>query len=468
MSEALVNQIRHLREVEGLSDRQIAAQLGISRKRLSRLVKGVVPRRTRAPIIAPYERLIEEWYRQYPSLKAVQVYARLQSYGYPGAYTTVKDYTRSLRRKKKRMYHELEFLPGEEAQVDWMQRTFPFGTAYGFVFLLSYSRYLYLRFYPRQSLEFFLEGHMEAFREIGGVPQGGRYDNLKSVVIRRRPELTFNAQFLDFARHYGFSLHACNPQRANEKGRVERVIRDAQDFLSVTEFRDMADLNLKVTTWRQERNQRVHRTTKHTPVEMLQEERLKSLPAISYQPYRAITGVVSTTGFVTFDTNRYSVPSSSSGRTCQILAYPRHVEIVIDGRKVAAHPRSFGRNEKREHPAHRERLVEITPQFKLQRILQLMRKLDPAIADFLVRAEGEAQDPLQTAYDLFRLLKGNAKETLISAVKEANRLGIYRAAHVRSLLVPASRKDHPVYPQDDTLLDITYESRELDHYDDLI
>jgi hypothetical protein len=92
------------------------------------LLKGGAPRRKRAPIIAPYVRLIEEWYRQYPSLKAVQVYARLQSYGYPGAYTTVKDYTRSLRRKKKRMYHELEFLPGEEAQVDWMQRTFPFGT----------------------------------------------------------------------------------------------------------------------------------------------------------------------------------------------------------------------------------------------------------------------------------------------------------------------------------------------------
>lgn len=468
MSEELVNRIRHLREVEGLSDRQIASQLGISRKRLARLLKGGAPRRKRAPIIAPYVRLIEEWYRQYPSLKAVQVYARLQSYGYPGAYTTVKDYTRSLRRKKKRMYHELEFLPGEEAQVDWMQRTFPFGTAYGFVFLLSYSRYLTVRFSPRQSLEFFFEGHMEAFREIGGVPQRGRYDNLKSVVIRRRPELTFNAQFLDFARHYGFSLHACTPRRANEKGRVERVIRDLQDFLAVSEFRDMADLNRKVTAWWQERNHRLHRATGRTPAEMLWEERLRSLPAIPYQPYRVVTGTVSTTGFVTLDTNRYSVPSSHSGRTCQVLAYPRHVEIVIDGKKVATHLRSFGRTEKREHPAHRERLVEITPQFKLQRILQLMRKLDPAITDFLARAEGEDQDPVQTAYELFRLLKGNAKETLISAVKEANRLDIYRAAHVRSLLVPAARTEHPVYPQDNTLLDITYERRELDHYDDLI
>jgi len=39
-----------------------------------------------------------------------------------------------------------------------MQRSFPFGTAYGFVLILSYSRYLYCRFYPRQSMEFFWKG----------------------------------------------------------------------------------------------------------------------------------------------------------------------------------------------------------------------------------------------------------------------------------------------------------------------
>jgi hypothetical protein len=78
-------------------------------------------------------------------------------------------------------------------------------------------------------MEFFLEGHMEAFGEIGGIPHRGRYDNLKSVVIRRRPETIYNSQFLDFARHYGFSIYLCTPGRANEKGRVERVIRDMED-----------------------------------------------------------------------------------------------------------------------------------------------------------------------------------------------------------------------------------------------
>jgi transposase len=52
--------------------------------------------------------------------------------------------------------------------------------------------------------------------------------------LSRTTELTFNPQFLDFVRHHGFSVHPCTPGRANEKGRVERVIRDIKDFLRVT------------------------------------------------------------------------------------------------------------------------------------------------------------------------------------------------------------------------------------------
>jgi len=110
--------------------------------------------------------------------------------------------------------------------------------------ILAYSRYLYLRFYPRQSLEFFLEGHIEAYREMGGVARRHRYDNIKTVVIERSPELKFNAQFLDFARHFGFSIHLCNPYRANEKGRIERALRDLRDWLRVNRFEDLNDLTV--------------------------------------------------------------------------------------------------------------------------------------------------------------------------------------------------------------------------------
>jgi transposase len=61
------------------------------------------------------------------------------------------------------------------------------GKLAGFAFLLSYSRYFFARFFPRHSFEFFIEGHLLALAELGGVPQALRYDNLKSVVLTHAP-----------------------------------------------------------------------------------------------------------------------------------------------------------------------------------------------------------------------------------------------------------------------------------------
>ena len=252
-------QVRQLIEIEHLSIRQIADHLGISRKRIRR-VMGTTPVQKRQPgIIEPYERLIKEWYHQYPRLKAIQVLERLRSYGFTGGYTTVKEYTIALRRKKKRhAYHELAFLPGEEVQIDWMERKMPFGTAYGFLFLMAYSRYLYGKFYPKHTFEFFLDGHIEAMKEVRGVAKKHRYDNLKSVVLTRKPEITLNPQFLDFSRHYGFAIHLCTPGRANEKGRVERIIQDIDTLLSTTTLTDLDDVNRTFTSWCRRRSIRPH------------------------------------------------------------------------------------------------------------------------------------------------------------------------------------------------------------------
>ncbi len=192
MQESLQNRARHLYQVEGLSLNQVATKLGISRKKVTRLIRqDDLGRRSSGNIIEPYERLIQQWYTEYPFLQAIQVLQRLKSYGYEGGYTAVKDYTLSLRKKRKgNSFHALNFLPGEEAQVDWMQRRMPFGVVYGFVYIMSYSRYLYSHFYLRSSMEFFLDGHIEAFKEIKGVANRHTYDNLKSVVITSVVSLT--------------------------------------------------------------------------------------------------------------------------------------------------------------------------------------------------------------------------------------------------------------------------------------
>lgn len=470
MQESLQNRARHLYQVEGLSLNQVATKLGISRKKVTRLIRqDDLSRRSSGNIIAPYERLIQQWYTEYPFLQAIQVLQRLKSYGYEGGYTAVKDYTLSLRKKRKgNSFHALNFLPGEEAQVDWMQRRMPFGVVYGFVYIMSYSRYLYAHFYLRSSMEFFLDGHIEAFKEIKGVANRHTYDNLKSVVITRKPELTYNARFLDFARHYGFSIRACNPGKPNEKGRVERVIRDIESFLVVNTFADIDDLNKRFGLWRIQRNSRIHRSTGTPPVEALKQERLIALPQIHYLPYRQAPAAINKTCLVEFDTNRYSVPSQYGDMPCDIFAYPQYLEIAVQGRKVAMHKRVFDRKQKIEHPSHREKLLNITPHFKYQRMYQLLKAMDKSIEHFLIRTEQERQDPLEVSYQLFKLLKGTAKETLISAVKSANSIDTYRVTYIQGLLSPAGHQDNPVHPQDPGLLHITYEGRQLSDYDQLI
>jgi transposase len=125
-----------------------------------------------------------------------------------------------------------------------MEATLPFGKVHAFVFILAWSRYLFVRFYPRSSMEFFLDGHIE------GAARSNWYDNLRSVVIKRKPELTFNAQFVDYMRYMGISIHACNPGKGNEKGHVERAIRDLRAFVEAHEFTDIADLNRKTDLWK--------------------------------------------------------------------------------------------------------------------------------------------------------------------------------------------------------------------------
>lgn len=469
MDESVESRVKHLREVERLSIRQIAQALHIGKKRISSIIThNKVVKPDKHSIVAPYERLIEQWYREHPYLHAQQVHDRLVSYGYKGSYAMVVIHTRKYRRARTiTVYHELEFLPGEEAQVDWMQWKTSFGMMYGFVFILCFSRYVFVRFYPRCTMEFFLEGHIEAFKEIGGVPHRCTYDNLSSVVIKRIPELKFNAHFLDLSRHYRFSIRPCTPGRANEKGRVERIIRDIKDFLRITSVTDIKDLNKHAALWRHQKNRKLHRSTGRLPVDMLTEEKLITLPAIHYRPCRSVIVQVTKTGFVEFETNRYSMPAS--GPSCELAAYPEYIEIYDKGKKIATHKRSFLRNQKIENPLHRERLISITPHYKYQRIYRLMSTMDISIRQFLAAAEQDGQDTTVIAYELFRLLRQVSKDMFLSALREANKNGICRVKYLSQLLtVPYKAKDNPVYPQNHRLLEITYEGRDLSDYDHFI
>ena len=471
-NESLEARALYLSRVEKLSGRQIARILKIGRRRLRRILSAgtaptAAPGLSKAPVLEPYRRLIGEWYRDYPRLKAKQIWERLKPYGCTAGYVSVVRFTRAYRKVKPAVYHTLEFLPGEEAQVDWFFFRHPaLGMLAGFLYVLSFSRYAWGRFYPRTSFEFFLAGHLECFEHLKGLARRHRYDNLKSVVLGREPaHIEYNPQFLDFARFFGFSIHACNPASGNEKGRVERLIRDVRGFLYGEDFMDLKDLNLRFWDWLCRRNQTVHRTTAKTPLVLLGEEKLLPLPGGVYSPVRIIPDArVSKTALVEFETNRYSVPSGCASKKAEIIVWPEKIEICVSGSPVACHIRSFERRRLIQNPLHSEKLLDRTGHFKFQRILQLIRNMDPSFRDFLDHQTELEKIP--AAYEIFRLLKIYSRAILVSAIRELIGMGSFKIKALRSLLhLPAARESDRLWPTDPGLLHLDYPPRSLEDYD---
>ncbi|MBB4987568.1 MULTISPECIES: hypothetical protein [Streptomyces] len=95
--------------------------------------------------------------------------------------------------------------PGEEAEVDfadfWLDLAGQRRKCVLFTLRLSYSGKAVHRVYATASQEAFLEGHVEAFTVLGGVPSVHiRYDNLKPAV----KQVLFGRSRLESARWASF------------------------------------------------------------------------------------------------------------------------------------------------------------------------------------------------------------------------------------------------------------------------
>ena len=471
MEETIRQTILYLRDVLKLSFYQIQDRTGISRKRVSCIYRGSCQEKTkkRGFILDEYRSLIAEWFKEHPTLKAQQVHGWLRMRGVKISYPAVVKYTRRFRKKVPRAYHQLTFLPGEEAQMDWCFIKHPrLGRLYCFVFILSYSRYLFAHVFARSCFEFFIEGHLMAFSALGGIPYGIRYDNLATVVLKRRPEIQYNPRFLEFSRHYNLEIRLCNPGAGNEKGRVERVIRTLREtfFNTMEKYSSLKALNQALHEWVDNKNHTVHRATERKPAELLQEEKLRSLPEKPWNNVSIHPPVKPTkTAMMVFDTNSYSVPDYLVGKSLSIHSTPDTVLIYDGAKQVASHPRSFDRRRQIINPLHRS-YGKLSLKAKMQRIHAAIKALHPALSDFLNKNQACGEDPQKTAYEIFRLMKSHSRGMLISVASECLTKKSPRLRTFLSYLHMEFTETETVHPQRGELLNISYQPRGLEEYDE--
>ena len=298
--------LRHYLE-QGLSKSAIARMLGIGRRTLYHWINtdqldrdldnGPVQYKPRPAVdrkIDRYRGIIETRLAEYPRLSATRLFDEVRAAGYDGGYTQVKEFVRQVRPTPPLdPVVRFETPPGLQAQVDFAEFRLPWGKRFALLVVLGYSRLMWVRFYPRQTMAVLIRGLEEAFASFGGVPAELLFDQLKAVIIEDQREfggkILENLEFVRFAAHWGFRIRACRPYRARTKGKVERPVSYLrQGFFYGREFLNDEDLNEQLGFWiTRKANLRIHGTTQEIPQVRFDRDERGTLRALAPRPYRS-------------------------------------------------------------------------------------------------------------------------------------------------------------------------------------
>jgi transposase len=361
----------------GVYQVDIAAQLGVHPKTVRRaLQRGSAPpasRPARGSQLAPYKARVDELLAE-DVWNAVVIWREIQTLGYPGQLTVLRDYIRPKRALRPgKVTVRFETQPGRQLQSDWGEIVTQIaGEAVKVHFLvnqLGYSRRFHFWCTEREDAEHTYEGLLRSLEYFGGVPAEVLVDNQKAAVLQPRvggQPARFNERFLDLAGHYGFTPRACRPYRARTKGKDERMVGYIKGhfFVRYRAFESWAHLNQLAERWlAEEADQRLHGTVKEVVATRFAREQpaLGPLPARRYDTAYQETRHVSWDGYIDVRGNRYSVPAELAGQTVAVrIGLDDTLQVYASERLVARHALQNARQGWVTVPEHHAALWEKT------------------------------------------------------------------------------------------------------------
>ncbi|BBD96610.1 MULTISPECIES: IS21 family transposase [Sphingobium] len=370
---ALLSVIRRWHFRQQVPIREIERRTGLSRNTIRKYLRAdtvepqfKVPERPSK--LDPYAEKLSGWLRieagksRKQRRTAKQMHADLVVLGYNGSYGRVAAFVRTWKADRQReqqtsgrgTFVPLVFAPGEAFQFDWSEDWALLGGKQTKLQVahtkLSHSRAFTVRAYLLQTHEMLFDALTQAFRVLGGVPQRGIFDNMKTAVDRigTGKARQVNARFAAMASHYLFEPEFCNPASGWEKGQVEKNVQDARRRLwqPMPSFPDIDALNV----WLEEQciaqwGQIQHGVLPGTIADVHAEEVASLMPlGRPFDGFVEHTKRVSPTCLVSFERNRYSVPASFANRPVSLRVYPDRLVIAAEGQVLCEHGRIIERS----------------------------------------------------------------------------------------------------------------------------
>ena len=454
----LYARVRRAVQVEGVSEREAARQFGISRETVRKMLRYSIPpgysRRqpVRRPKLGAWIGIIDQILEEDKARpgkqrhSAKRIFERLrEEYAFPGGYTIVKDYVRQRKLTQREMFVPLAHPPGH-AQVDFGEALVVIAgqeqKAHYFCLDLPQSDDCFVMAFPAETTEAFLEGHVQGFAYLGGVPQTILYDNTKLAVAQILGDGTRKRTqaFSELQSHYLFGERFGRPGKGNDKGKVEGLVGYARrNFLvPVPRCASWQELNLQLVEQCRKRQQRQLRGHEQTIGERFKKDRevLLPLPPAPYAACEKRTTRVTSLALVRYRSNDYSVPVAYGHRDVLIKGYVHEVVICCGSEVIARHSRSYEREDMIFDPLHYLALLEQKPNALDQaapladwqlpeEFWQLRRLLEARLSK---RGKREFVQVL-------RLLETFRQEEVAYAVREALGLGAISFDAVKHLLL---------------------------------
>jgi transposase len=376
-------EIRRMKHVEGLSQREIHRRTGAHRDTIRRALAqpkppSYGPRAKRPSKLDPFMATIEELLEDEPRLSGVRIREEIEKQGYEGSKTILDDLLRELRPRfspPPRSFQRTRYHPGELAQFDLCEPRSPIPVGYsqsrrGYLVTceLPYSRAFAGALVFSKEFADIAWGMRRCLERLGALPGKLVWDREGAIAPKGRP----TQEFLAFCGGLSLGWVILDAGDCQAKGALERSHRFLHgNFEAGRRFANALDFQGQLDRWCERINARVHRTTRVLVSERLAEEqaRMRALPEALPDTDRRFVTRVGVQPYLRVDRNDYSLDPRLVGRRVEVRVSQAEIRaLALDtGELAARHARVFAGGLAFTDPAHQSALEALRGERRRQR-----------------------------------------------------------------------------------------------------
>ncbi|HRY49097.1 MAG TPA: IS21 family transposase [Candidatus Paceibacterota bacterium] len=342
--------------------------------------------------------------------------------------------------------------PGQKLFVDWAGVKVPIHHADGsvtqaslFVAVMGFSNKTYVEAFPNEQLEHWIAAHCHAFAFYGGLTRAVVPDNPKTAVTHPcRYEPVLHRSYQEMARHFGTVILPARIKKPRDKAKAETgvqiVERQILALLRDQRFFSVGELNQALRPLLDRLNAQEFQKLEGTRNSWFEAQEKPVLLPLPTQPFELATWGKATVNIdyhAVVDYHGYSVPYSLVHQVLETRSTATTVEFFHQGKRVAAHVRSYESGKfttlEEHRPKSHQRYLAWTP----SRLIDWARQTGPQCAQLVEQILKDRPHPemgFRSCLGIIRLGKGVGAERLEAACARALRWGTCSYRSVKSIL----------------------------------